>query len=107
LEKKRQPDNLEAQLGLELAKRLAVRRHRILSAAIPTDEAKMAPNLSGLTSRERALFLRVVERDGLSKTELGRSFNRMGKEERDEILANLVFRNLVEIRENFVFKVAV
>ena len=107
LEKKRQPDTLEIQLGLELAKRLAVRRHRVLSAAIPADEAKTAPNLSGLTSRERALFLRVVERDGLTRTELGRSFNRMGKEERDGILANLVFRNLIEIREKSVFKAAV
>lgn len=107
LGKKRQPDNLEAQLGLELAKRLAVRRHRILSAAIPADEAETAPNLSGLNSRERALFLRVVERDGLTKTDLGRSFNRMSKEERDGMLANLVSRNLVEIREGSVFKAAV
>lgn len=106
LERKRQPDDLEARLGLELAKRLAVRRHRILSAAIPADEAKTAPNLSGLTSRERALFLRVVERDGLTKTELGRSFNRMSKEERDGILSNLVSRNLVAIREGSVFKAA-
>jgi hypothetical protein len=106
LEKKRQPDNLEAQLGLELAKRLAARRQRILSAAITADEAKSAPSLSGLTSRERAVFLRVVERDGLTKTELGRSFNRMSKEERDGILATLVSRNLVAIREGSVFKTA-
>jgi hypothetical protein len=107
LEKKRQPDTLEVQLGLELAKRLAVRRHRILSAALPPEDAKTSPNLSGLTSRERAVFLRVVERDGLTKTELGRTFNRMSKEERDGILVNLATRNLVAIREGAVFKTAV
>jgi hypothetical protein len=106
LEKKRQPDNLEARLGLELAKRLAVRRHRILNAATPAEEVNAAPHLGGLTSRERAVFLRVVERDGLTKTELGRSFNRMSKEERDGILATLVSRNLVAIREGSVFKTA-
>ena len=106
LEKKSQPDTLEVQLGLELAKRLAIRHHRILGAALPIEEAKASPTLTGLTSRERAVFLRVAEREGLTKSQLGRSFSRMHREERETILANLVSRNLVEIREGAVLKAA-
>lgn len=98
IEGKRQPEMLEVGLGLELAKRTAIRRHRILQAALhqPEDE-KPLPHLEGLSSRARAVYLRIVERSGLSKTELGRSFNRMRKEERDEILSILAIRNLIEI----------
>ncbi|MAS93079.1 MAG: hypothetical protein CMO55_07765 [Verrucomicrobiales bacterium] len=104
LEGKRQPEMLEIKLGLELAKRAAVKRHRVLQAALPQQPDEMArPHLEGLSSRERAVFLRVVERGGLTKTELGRSFNCMRKEERDKILSTLVVRNLVEIRSRGIY----
>ena len=94
LEKKHQPDSLEVNLGLELAKRVTRHRLRIL-ADYPDDDASNAIDLDGLSIRDRAVFLRIVEREGLSKTELGRSFSRMRKDERDEILTRLVTRNLV------------
>lgn len=104
LEGKRQPETLEVMLGLELAKRTAVRRHRILQGALAGQvKENPRPHLEGLSARERAVFLRVVERDGLSKTELGRSFNRMRKGERDEILAKLAARNLVEINSRGIY----
>ena len=96
LEKKRQPDSLEVNLGLELAKRVTRHRLRFLDAC-PGNAASNDVNLDGLSTRDRAVFLRIVEREGLSKTELGRSFSRMRKDERDGILTKLVTRNLVTI----------
>lgn len=103
LDRKREPEMLEVMLGLELAKRAAIRRYRILQAALPQQEEEPAPHLEGLSPRERDVFLRVVERGGLTKTELGRSFNRMRKEERDEILAALCSRKLLKLEDGKVF----
>lgn len=102
LEGKQQPGELEARLGLELAKRLSIRRQQILNASMPADVVRAAPDLDGLNSRERAVYLKIVERGGLGKSELSRSFHRMRKQERDRILASLMSRNLVEIREDVV-----
>src|SRR5690606_9662443 len=99
LDRKREPEMLEVMLGLELAKRAAIRRYRILQAALPQQEEEPGPHLEGLSPREREVFLRVVERGGLTKTELGRSFNRMRKEERDEILAALCSRKLLKLED--------
>ena len=103
LEGKRQPDLLEVMLGLELAKRTALKRHRVLQEALAHSADRDAqPHLEGLSSRERAVFLRVLERNGLTKTELARSFNRMRKDERDEILANLCSRRLLKLKDGNV-----
>lgn len=104
LEGKRQPDLLEVMLGLELAKRTALKRHRVLQEALAHSAVEpVQPHLEGLSSRERAVFLRVVERNGLTKTELTRSFNRMRKDERDEILANLCSRRLLKFENGKLF----
>lgn len=99
---KRQPERLEVKVGLELAKLAAAQRHRVLIAALPMETPRPAPNLAGLSSRERSVFLRIMERKGISKSDLGRSFNRMRKDERDQILAKLAVRSLIEFRDGSV-----
>jgi hypothetical protein len=103
LEKRSQPELHEVILGLELAKRTTLRRHQILQSAFSQEDEQPSPHLEGLSQREREVFLRVVERSGLTKTELGRSFNRMRKEERDEILINLTSRRLLKLENRKVF----
>jgi hypothetical protein len=103
LNDKRQAELLEVILGLELAKRAARRRHRILQDALSEGDEQLEQHreghLEGLSIRERSVFLRIVEKDGLTKTELSRSFNRMRSEERDKIIANLYSRKLLKFED--------
>lgn len=98
LDQKSEPDAVAAHMGLELAKRLHIRHIRTLAKFLPVAPSEM-PDTEGLSNRERKIYFRICERPGLSPTELGRSFNRLRKSERDRVLATLVGRNLVEFSD--------
>ena len=60
--------------------------------------------MSGLDPRERAVFLRICELPGITAAELSRSFTRLGKEERNRILVELVGRNLVRLEKGGIWQ---
>ncbi len=92
-------DGNAVNCGLALAKKLALRHCRTLSVHTPNSsgQPEATPDPSGLGARERSVYLRICERPGMTLSELGRSFNRMSKDERDRIVAVLVGRNLVRL----------
>jgi len=94
LDKKPEPDQAAALMGLELAKRLHIRHLMTLAKFLPVALSE-APNVDGLSERERVVYFRVCERPGLTPSKLSRSFRRMNKAERDQLLAALVERRLI------------
>lgn len=97
LDKKSEPDRVAALMGLELAKRLHIRHLQTLAKLLPVAPSEV-PDTEGLSDRERKIYFRICERPGLTPSKLSRSFNKLGKVERDKVLADLVRRNLVEFR---------
>lgn len=103
LDQKREPDHAAALMGLELAKRLYIRHLKTVAKYLPLAPAEM-PDTNGLSDRESAIYIRICERPGLSRSELGRSFNRLRQAERDRALTSLMRRNLVELKDRKLFR---
>lgn len=103
LDRKPEPDQVAALFGLELAKRLYARHLKTLAKILPIAPSE-APDTDGLSKRELAVFMRICERPGLSRSELGRTFKKMNQPERDHILATLMGRRLIEMKEGKVYR---
>ena len=103
LDRKPEPDQVVALFGLELAKRLYVRDLKTLTKILPIAPSEV-PDTDGLLDRDRKIYFRICERPGLSPSELSRSFNRLRTAERDEVLASLVERNLVELKDGKLYR---
>lgn len=103
LDKKSEPDEAAVFMGLELAKRLYIRHLKTLSKFLPIAPNEV-PNTEGLSDLETRVYLRVCERPGLSPSELGRSFRSMRKVERDQLLATLMGRRLVALKDGGLYQ---
>lgn len=105
LDKKPEPDEAAVFMGLELAKRLHIRHLKTLTKFLPIAPNEV-PDTEGMSDRERNVYFRVCERPGLSPSKLGRSFRGMMKTERDQLLATLMGRRLVELRDGGLYQFA-
>jgi len=103
LDKKPEPDEAAVFLGLELAKRLYIRHLKTLAKFLPIAPSEV-PDTEGLSDLERRVYFRVCERPGLSPSKLGRTFRGMMKEDRDQLLATLMGRRLVELRDGKIYR---
>ncbi len=103
LDKKPEPDQAAALFGLELAKRLYVRHLKTLGKLFPVPPSQL-PDMDGLSERELAVFLRICERPGLTPSELSRSFRRLRQAERDQVLATLMGRELIELKDGKLYR---
>jgi len=103
LDKKPEPDEAALFMGLELAKRLHIRHLKTLTKFLPIAPSEV-PNTEGLSDMERRVYFRVCERPGLSPSKLGRSFRGMRKLERDQLIATLIGRRLVALRDGKVYR---
>lgn len=104
LDGKTEPDHIAADCGLTVARQLFGRHCRTLATYAPAPALAKptpapTPDMSGLDNRERAVFLRICERPGITGPELSRSFTWLRKDERDRILVELVGRNLVRLEK--------
>ena len=98
-------DRIKVEYGLELAKRFLVKHVATLSA-VEHSGASRLPDTTDMTDRERAAFLKICEKGPISASELARSFSKMLASERDEIIANLVSRNLVSFQSGILQRIA-
>ncbi|MCG8602306.1 MAG: hypothetical protein MI807_19335 [Verrucomicrobiales bacterium] len=103
LDKKPKPDLVAAFYGLELAKRLYTRHLKTLTKLLPIPVSHV-PDTDGLSKRELAVFMRICERPGLTRSELGRTFKKLNQPERDRVLASLIGRQLIELRDGKVYR---
>jgi len=90
-------------MGLELTKRLHIRHLKTLAKFLPGPLSEV-PNVDGLSERERAVYFRICERPGLTPSTLSRSFRRMNKAERDQLLAALVERRLIRFEGGRIYR---
>lgn len=98
-------DRIKVEYGLELAKRFLVKHVATLSAIEHTGASRF-PDTTDMTDRERAAFLKICEKGPMSASALARSFSKMLAAERDEIIANLVSRNLVSFQGGILQRIA-
>ena len=103
LDGKPEPDQVAAFMGLELAKRLHIRHLRTLAKFLPIPPSEVSIT-EGLTDWERKIFFRICDQPGLSASELGRTFQRLRKPERDEALTGLLRRGLVGLRDGKLYR---
>ncbi len=103
LDKKPEPDEAAVFMGLELAKRLYIRHLKTLTKFLSIAPSEV-PDTEGLSDLERRVYFRVCERPGLSPSKLGRSFQRMRKTERNQLLATLMGRRLVALRDGGLYQ---
>lgn len=103
LDGKPEPDQVAAFMGLELAKRLHIRHLKTLAKFLPVPPSEVSVT-EGLTDREQKVYFRICEQPGLSASELGRTFRRLRKPERDEVLTGLLRRGLVELKDGKLYR---
>jgi hypothetical protein len=106
LDKKPEPDEAAVFMGLELAKRLHIRHLKTLAKFLPIAPSEV-PDTEGLSDLERRVYFRVCKRPGLSPSKLGRTFRGMMKTERDQLIATLMGRRLVELRDGGLYQAGI
>ena len=89
------------EFGVELAKRFSV-KHLEAMSAVEHPVCSQRPDTTDMTARERDVFLRICERGEISPSDLSRSFSCLRATERDEIIANLISRDLVTLEDGLL-----
>lgn len=84
------------QYGIELAKHLVVESGRNLSAAHRLG-IQCAADTTDMNERERAVYLKICQKQGITPADLSRSFHSLRKKERDQIVSSLLSRRLIRI----------
>ncbi len=106
LEGAEHPDEFAVERGLELAKHFARRHLEGLSVYASGPVADYA-DLCGLSPQERRVFLRICDKGPITLGALRRGFNRMSANERDTIVAGLMSRGLVCLKDGLLSQSAV